>query len=63
MKKFKCIASKRIEKRADKKIIKQSMRRSYVFWFMAEDFNKALTQAEKIAKGILCFESLKVSEV
>jgi hypothetical protein len=63
MKKFKCIASKRVEKKGTKNVIKQNLRRIYVFWFQAENFSQAITKAERIAKGMLCFESLKVSEV
>lgn len=63
MKKFKAVASKRHEKNATKKIMKQNKYESYCFKFMARNFSEALVIAEKIAKRTMVFESLKVSEV
>lgn len=62
MKKFKCTASKRIEKKSNVKVSDKQIYHSYSFKFFAKNFNDALLRAEKIAKGVMVFESLKVSE-
>lgn len=63
MKKFKCVASKRAEGKPKKKVKNQSVYQSHAFTFLAKDFKEALVIAERIAKKMICFESLKVSEV
>lgn len=63
MKIFKCVASRRGAKKSTKKIKKQSTYESRSFTFEAVDFKQALIIAEKIAKKIMVFEALKVSEV
>lgn len=63
MKKFKCVASKRGEEKSGKKIKKQVTYESTSFVFSAPNFKAAVTSAEKIAKRLMVFNSLKVSEV
>lgn len=59
MKKFKCIASKSIEGKKNKTKTFKSVKFSVV----ATCFATALLAAEKKAKKIFVFESLKVSEL
>lgn len=63
MKKFKCTASKRVEKKSNVKVSDKQIYSSYSFKFFARNFNDALIRAEKIAKSVMNFESLKVSEL
>lgn len=63
MKMFKCVASRRGEKRPKKNVKKQVFYESRSFTFEAVDFKQAVVVAEKIAKKIMLFEALKVSEV
>lgn len=63
MKKFKCTASKRVEKKSNVRVSDKQVYQSYSFKFFAKNFNDALLRAEKIAKGVINFESLKVSEL
>lgn len=63
MKKFKCVASRRMEKKATKNLKNQTAYESRSFTFLARDFRKAVIEAEKIAKKIMLFESLRVSEL
>jgi hypothetical protein len=61
MKKFKCTASKRGEQKSSKRIKEQTVYESRSFTFFARNFSEALGLAEKIAKGMMVFETLKVS--
>lgn len=63
MKKFKCVASRTAPGKAGKKVKNQRVYQSHAFTFLAKDFKDALLVAERIAKKMICFESLKVSEV
>lgn len=61
MKKFKCIASKRSEQKTTMKIKEQTSYESKSFTFFARNFSDAIKQAEKIAKRLMVFETLKIS--
>lgn len=63
MKKFKAIATKSSDKKSNVKVTDKKVYRSYTFKFFARNFNEALLRAEKIAKQVMHFESLKVSEI
>lgn len=63
LKKFKAIATKKIEKSSSKKIVKKDKYESYSFKFFARNLTDAIRFAEKEAKkGLSLFTSLKVSE-
>lgn len=63
MKKFKCIATRRSEKKGKGKgIKKQYIYESRCFSFEAPNFKIAVMVAEKIAQGLMIFESLTVRE-
>lgn len=63
MKKFRCVASKSVDKKPNQKVTDKKVYQSYSFKFFARNFTDAIQKAEKIAKGVMCFESLKVSEL
>lgn len=62
MKTFKCVASQRLAKKPTVKVKEKRIYKSYHFKLMAKNFEDALKQAEKIAKKVMVFESLKISE-
>lgn len=63
MKKFKAIATKKVEKTSNKKIVKKDRYESYSFKFFARNLGEAIRLAETEAKkGLSLFTSLKVSE-
>lgn len=63
MKTFKCVASQIIAQKPTVKVKEKKLFRSYHFKIMAKNFNEALGEAEKHAKKIMVFNSIKISEV
>jgi hypothetical protein len=60
MRKYKLIASKKIEKSSTKKVLDQNKYESYSCKFFANNFSEALEVAERLAKKVMVFETLKV---
>lgn len=64
MKKFKAIATKKIESDSTKKLLNKSEFKSYKFTFLAKNFREAWEFAEKEAKkGLSLFTTLKVERL
>lgn len=63
MKKFRAIATQKKEIPGQKKLPAKYVYRSVSFTFRAPNFERAFRFAEKYAKGMMVFHSLKVSEL